>query len=155
MASAPHPRLLRAHGRARRHEPATTLAVLLCTAALLGSGCSGGARQTGTTGSTLAGPVARGHVLYTQDGCSGCHALDGSRLTGPSWKGLAASRVQLSDGHTVTASDAYLRAHIVEPQRFTVAGYPGEVMAQATAPLQLREHPQEVSALIAFIDSLR
>ncbi len=130
------------------------LSALLCCAALLAAGCGGSSQQTSTS-STLAGPAARGRTLYTQDGCSGCHSLDGSRLTGPTWKGLAGSRVRLNDGQTITASNAYLRTHIVEPQRLTVAGYPGEVMDQATAPLELHKHPQEVSALIAFIDSLR
>jgi cytochrome c oxidase subunit II len=125
--------------------------------ALLAGGCGGGAGHT-TTGAASAQPAtpaARGQALYTQDGCSGCHSLDGTRLAGPTWKGLAGASVHLSDGQTVVADNAYLSRHIVEPRAFTVVGYPGEVMAQAIAPLELRKHPADVSSLVAFIDSLR
>lgn len=89
------------------------------------------------------------------DGCSGCHSLNGTRLTGPSWKGLAGSHVTLSNGKTITATNAYLTRHIVEPNAMTVQGYPGEVMAEAIETLGLKNKPNEVQALVAFIDSLK
>lgn len=158
-----------------RHEDAPRtaygagpLVALACTLALAIVGCGGGQSQSGagssastaasnasTTSAQASTPVARGRVLYAQDGCSACHSIDGSRLTGPSWKGLAGSVVHLSDGHTLIADDAYLRRHIVKPQAYTVAGYPGEVMAQAISQLELSKRPREVGALVAFIDSLR
>jgi cytochrome c oxidase subunit 2 len=121
--------------------------------ALLTTGCGSSTHQSG--GTATASPVAHGRTLYTQYGCAACHSLDGSRMTGPTWKGLAGSRVHLGSGRTVLADNAYLSRHITEPQAFTVAGYPGEVMAEAIAPFELRKHPGEVSALVAFIDSLR
>ena len=75
-------------------------------------------------------------------------------MAGPSWKGLAGSQVRLSDGRNVTADDAYLTRHIVEPNAFTVAGYPGDVMAQAIEALDLKSKPADVRALVVFIDSL-
>jgi cytochrome c551/c552 len=99
--------------------------------------------------------VSQGSRLYQTDGCAGCHSLNGTRLVGPSWKGLAGSRVRLTDGRTVTADDAYLTRHILEPNAMTVQGYPGEVMGQAIEVLDLKAHPAEVRDLVAFIDSLR
>ncbi len=99
--------------------------------------------------------VTRGRELYEADGCSDCHSLDGTRMTGPSWEGLAGSRVTLSDGRTVTADDAYLTRHIIEPNALTVQGYPGEVMAQAIETFDLKRKPEDVRALVAFIDSVR
>jgi cytochrome c oxidase subunit 2 len=96
----------------------------------------------------------RGQQLYDEFGCGGCHSLDGTRLTGPTWKGLAGSTVHLSDGKTVVADETYLREHIVEPERWHVAGYPAGVMAQATAELNLHKRPAEVADLVAFIESL-
>lgn len=123
---------------------------------LAGCGGSGATTSSGQASTGRSGTlVARGSELYTSDGCSGCHSLNGIRITGPSWKGLAGSRVQLSDGRTVIASNAYLTRHIVEPDAMTVQGYPSGVMAQAIEVEDLRAHPEEVEALVAFIDSLR
>jgi cytochrome c oxidase subunit 2 len=122
------------------------------------AGC-GGASQ-GTTHSAPGTPAAsaqvtKGRELYAADGCEGCHSLDGTRLTGPSWKGLAGSEVTLSDGRTLTATDAYLTRHIVEPDALTVRGYPAQVMGEAVEGLSLRAKPADVAAIVAFIESLR
>ena len=122
-------------------------------------GCaSPGGQSTTSSASTpqTGGPqVSRGRKLYQVDGCSGCHSLNGTRLTGPSWKGLAGSRVKLSDGRTLTADDPYLTRHIIEPNALTVQGYPGAVMAQAIETFDLKNKPADVRALVAFIDSVR
>jgi cytochrome c oxidase subunit 2 len=126
---------------------------VLC--ALCGCGGSPRAAATSSTGSAAQGsPVARGQALYFADGCDACHSLDGSRESGPSWKGLAGSRVRLSDGSTVVADDAYLTRHIVEPNALTVQGYPGSVMAESIQGLDLAHKPADVAALVAFIDSV-
>jgi mono/diheme cytochrome c family protein len=129
--------------------------LLLAAAPCLAAGC-GASRSTHSATIPRAGgsPVARGAVLYRDDGCSGCHSLNGTRLAGPSWKGLAGSRVTLTSGRRVIADDAYLTRHIVEPNALTVRGYPHGVMAQAIEALDLKHRPAEVRALVAFIDSL-
>ncbi|MGA2321174.1 MAG: cytochrome c [Solirubrobacteraceae bacterium] len=140
---------------AQRLIAVIALGVLLC----LASGCASTAHPTTTTSSNTSpaagSPVARGRELYRADGCSGCHSLNGTRMSGPPWKGLAGSRVTLSDGQTLTADDAYLTKHIVEPNAVTVQGYPGDVMAQATETFDLKSKPADVRALVAFIDSVR
>jgi cytochrome c2 len=136
---------------------ATGLAIL--TVCLLGAGCGSGPRHGPANGagvsSTDGSPVARGKVLYQADGCVACHSLNGTRLTGPTWKGLAGSKVKLDGNRTVIASDAYLAKHITEPNALTVEGYPGEVMAEAIETLDLKKKPSDVRALVAFVDSLR
>lgn len=126
---------------------------------IVGCGGSGAATSSGHASTASTGRsgtlVAKGSELYASDGCSGCHSLNGTRMTGPSWRGLAGSTVQLSNGRSVTATDAYLTRHIVEPDAMTVEGYPRGVMAQAIEAENLRAHPEEVKALVAFIDSLR
>jgi cytochrome c oxidase subunit 2 len=134
--------------------------VLLTAGGLcLAGGCGNTSHQTSnstpTTASAGGSSVARGRALYQSDGCASCHSLNGIRLTGPSWKGLAGSQVKLSSGRTVTADDAYLAKHITEPNALTVRGYPADVMAQAIETLGLKTKPADVRALVAFIDSLR
>ena len=46
-------------------------------------------------------PVELGEKMYNQQGCAGCHSLDGTIKTGPSWKGVFGSTESLSDGSTV------------------------------------------------------
>lgn len=154
MTSNAHPTATRRGLRSLR----TAITLLLAISALsLVSGCGNTAHHAPSTpnASIDSSPVTRGRALYQTDGCAGCHSLNGTRLTGPSWKGLAGSRVKLSSGKTITADDAYLAKHITEPNALTVQGYPADVMAQAIETLDLKNRPADVRALVAFIDSLR
>lgn len=76
-------------------------------------------------------------------------------MTGPTWKGLAGSRVELTNGKTVVANAGYLTRHIVEPDAMTVQGYTRGVMAQAIESFDLKQKPADVRALVAFIQSLQ
>lgn len=149
----------RATSRLRRYTRAGAFALITVgVPAGLATGCGSAPRQTGSTSGaahTQGSPVARGRNLYTADGCAGCHSLDETRLEGPTWKGLAGSRVGLSDGRTVAADNAYLERHIVEPNALTVQGYPGQVMAESIQSLDLQHKPADVAALVAFIDAAR
>ena len=68
-------------------------------------------------------PEGRGQLLVTANGCAACHSIDGSaRPTGPTWFGLFGSEVQLADGATVTADEAFLTESIKDPAAKIVAG---------------------------------
>ncbi len=140
---------------ARERGSVLVLGLLLC----LAGGCTGTQHRdsaaTSSPAQAVGSPVARGREIYQADGCSDCHSLNGTRGTGPSWKGLAGSRVKLSNGEILTADGSYLRRHIIEPDALTVAGYPGEVMAEAIGAFDLKSKPADVRALVAFIDSVR
>ena len=81
-------------------------------------------------------PEERGALWYSEppDGqyaaCSGCHSIDGSTMAGPTWLGLYGHQVQLTDGTTVTADDAYIRESILNPNAKIVAGFQPDVMPQ-------------------------
>ena len=53
-------------------------------------------------------PEGLGQLLTVKNGCVGCHSVDGSPLTGPTWFGLFGSNVELADGTTVIADEALL-----------------------------------------------
>jgi cytochrome c oxidase subunit II len=80
-----------------------------------------------TAESAQQSPAERGEALANQNGCLGCHSIDGTRRVGPSFKGLMGSeRTVTKDGKTVTvqADTAYLIQSIREPASEVVEGYP-------------------------------
>jgi len=94
-------------------------------------------------------PEGQGELLYVKYGCVGCHSLDGSPRTGPSWLNLYESQVSLADGTTGFAEEGYLRESITDPNATIVEGYP------SPSPMpQFSLTDEEVTNLIAFIKSL-
>jgi cytochrome c oxidase subunit II len=65
----------------------------------------------------------QGAALFRSLGCSGCHT-PGSTVHAPELHGLYGRPVQLADGRTVTADEAYLRDCILLPGKNRVAGFP-------------------------------
>jgi cytochrome c2 len=109
-----------------------------------------------TTSTSPSGRLAaRGEELFAADGCAGCHSLDGTAGAGPTVKGLAGRRVELDDGSTTTADDAYLKKAITDPDTEIVKGYQEGVMSRAIASFDLAGKPQDVAALVAFIKARR
>ena len=94
---------------------------------------------------------ARGERLFKLKGCVACHSTDGTKLVGPTWKGLFGSQVAvLAEGKetTVTADDEYITRSIRHPPKEVVKGFPPQ-MPQA----DLKE--RDVADLVAFIKGLR
>lgn len=97
------------------------------------------------------GPLAaRGRRVATREGCMQCHSVDGSRLLGPTWRGLFGSEVALRSGESVRADEAYLTESMMDPQAKVVADF-----APAMPSYQGQLEPPEVAALVEFIKSLR
>jgi len=97
--------------------------------------------------------VAQGKELYTKDGCSGCHSLDGTAGAGPTWKGLYDSQVSLDDGSTVTADDAYLEKSITDPDAEIVQGFQKGIMSASVPKGAIP--PEDAKALVAYIESVK
>ncbi|WP_407168753.1 cytochrome c oxidase subunit II [Bradyrhizobium sp. ORS 111] len=90
----------------------------------------------------------QGKALFLSLGCSGCHT-PGSTVHAPDLKGLYGSTVQLADGRTVTADEAYLRDCILLPDKNRVAGFP-PLMPNFSGSVT----PGQVISLVAYIKSL-
>ena len=73
----------------------------------------------GSAGGTL---VQQGERLFSELACQSCH-LAGPTQRGPALTGLFGRTVQLKDGTTVTADNAYLRESVLNPTARVVAGY--------------------------------
>lgn len=105
------------------------------------------------TGNEAKGLAEEGKVLSRQKGCVSCHTTDGRPSVGPTWKGVAGSKVVLDDGTTVTADDAYLTESILHPSVKTVKGFKAGQMETVIKENSLT--PDEVKALVAYIKTLR
>lgn len=116
---------------------------------------SGGATEAATEPSGGGGALPEGNAdngkqLATSLGCVACHSTDGSKLTGPSWKGLYGSQVELEGGSTVTADDAYIHESIVDPNAKVVKGF-APIMPSFASQVD----DQKVADIIAYIKTLK
>lgn len=109
-----------------------------------------GRRGAPLTESELAG---QGKTLFADNGCAACHSLDGSAGAGPSLEGAAGRKVELTDGSTVTADDAYLARAIADPDAQIVKGYRAGVMSAAISGFGLNGKPDDIRALVAFLQA--
>ena len=119
----------------------------IASAALAVSVFAGGAALEGCGSSVPPGDATAGKALFSSQGCSHCHKLDGRDFIGPNLVGLFGTRVALADGTTVVADRAYLAESIANPGAKKVAGK-SAVMPPKTLTAQ------QVDDLVAFIVSL-
>jgi cytochrome c oxidase subunit 2 len=91
-----------------------------------------------------------GREVAVRRACFACHTIDGQRHVGPTWRGLYDSKVELTDGRTVTADESYLTKSMMEPRADVVVGY-NPVMPSYHALLT----EPETAALVEYIKSLR
>jgi len=94
-------------------------------------------------------PEGQGKLLTVRNGCIGCHSTDGAKMTGPTWFQLYGSKVELADGTTVIADDAYITESILNSKAKEVAGFSPTVMP----PYALTD--EEISNIIAYFKTLK
>lgn len=88
-----------------------------------------------------------GAQLYKAKGCNACHTIDGSKLVGPSFKGVYGKKESTSAGE-VDVDDAYLKESMLTPLAKIVTGFP-----PIMPPLPLDE--VEVKSLSLYIATLK
>ncbi len=81
--------------------------------------------QTGDEDSASGGDdlSEQGRLLAENQGCLGCHSVDGSASVGPTWKGLYGKTETLADGNRIEVDEDYLKESIVDPNAAVVEGY--------------------------------
>lgn len=90
----------------------------------------------------------RGEQLFVQNGCQGCHSLDGTDGVGPTHQNLFGRTETMQDGSTVTVDSAYVHESIVNPSDRIVEGYqpvmvPYDYLSEA-----------EIASIIAYLRTL-
>lgn len=114
---------------------------------------TGGGGTGTTTVPVTPALVAAGKKYAAHYNCEGCHTINGQKSTGPTWKGLAGSKVHQTDGTTVTATDSYLIRIITDPSTAKVEGYDSGVMAEVIAPGEVSD--AQARAIVAYIKTLK
>ncbi len=97
-------------------------------------------------------PVSKGKRLVENNGCIGCHSLDGSPSVGPTWAGAFGSERSLMGGTTVTIDETYLYQSIIAPNAEVADGFPASVMPSNYGDMFTDE---DIQNMIAFIKSLQ
>ena len=91
--------------------------------------------------------ASSGAELAQSKGCTACHSQDGSKMLGPTWKGLFGSTRVLTSGQSIEVTDAYLMESIFQPNAKIAKGFP-----PVMPPPVISE--QEAQAIIELIKSL-
>lgn len=91
----------------------------------------------------------RGERLFNELRCQTCH-LPGATILAPPLNGLYTQPVQLADGRTVIADDAYLRESILNPKAKIVSGY------EAVMPTyQNQVSEEDILAIITYLKNMK
>ncbi len=126
--------------------------VAVAIVAVLGpvTACSGNdgstSADTGANGGS-AELAAEGADLVESYSCTNCHTSDGSKSTGPTWKGIWGTEETLSDGRTVTVDEEYVRRSITDSGTDVVDGF-SSIMPSFNLDAD------ELEAITAYIASL-
>ncbi len=100
----------------------------------------------GATGTSMAD---QGEKLFEQYGCVTCHVVDQQGRC-PSLRNVYGHLVQLDDGRTVLADEAYIRESILNPNAKIVKGYKKDLMPV----FQGQINEEGLLQLIVYIKSL-
>ena len=95
-----------------------------------------------------ADPAQRGRLLAEEQGCTGCHSVDGSAGVGPTFKGAWGRREALEGGRQVTVDEPYVVRSIKTPSADVVKGFPD---AMPQVPLT----DAQIQDLVAWLKTLR
>lgn len=124
---------------------AVPASLIICAAIVVGCG--------GQDTPTPADPTQAAGLALVERNCVGCHSLDGTDRAGPTFANLAGSQVQLEDGRSLTADDAYLTRAIADPDAEIAEGYSKGIMSASVDPGEFSE--EEIAQMVAYIKSVR
>ncbi len=103
---------------------------------------------------TLAEKMMPGEILMKKQACIACHSTDGSKLVGPSFKGLYGSKVTVlvnGEKKEIIADDEYIKNSILDPNSEVVEGFPQGIMTNYSG--QISE--DEIKQFIEYIKTLK
>jgi cytochrome c oxidase subunit 2 len=98
-------------------------------------------------------PGAEGKLLTEQKGCIACHSADGTKIVGPSYKGIFGHKTTVETNgkdREITVDEAYLKKAILDPNADIVKGFPKGSMPDYKAML----NDEQVGKIIEYIKTL-
>lgn len=102
----------------------------------------------------IESPAAAGRRIMQNIGCFACHSIDGTKLVGPTFKGVYGHEVTVTTGRekrTIIADDEYIRKSIYDPNDDIVEGYGRGLMLSYRG--QLSE--DDVTLIIEYLKTLK
>ncbi|MDY0103735.1 MAG: cytochrome c oxidase subunit II [Lentimicrobium sp.] len=112
------------------------------------------ADTTGQAALARATPGLKGKQLVQSNGCIACHSIDGSKIIGPSFKGIYGHEVTVmteEKERTITVDDAYIKTSIYEPNADIVQGYTKGMMVSYKEQLT----DEDVGEIIEYLKTLK
>ena len=112
------------------------------------------ADTTGQAAMAKATPGLKGKQLVQSSGCVACHSVDGSKLIGPSFKGVYGHTVSVMTNdkeREITADDEYIKRSIYEPNADVVKGFTKGMMVSYKEQLT----DEEVGEIIEYLKTLK
>ncbi|MGE5382096.1 MAG: cytochrome c oxidase subunit II [Omnitrophica WOR_2 bacterium] len=103
---------------------------------------------------SAANPAAAGKKLTELNGCIACHSSDGTKLVGPSFKGIYGTKQKVETNgksREVTVDDAYIKNSIYNPDADVVEGFKKGQMTSFKEQLK----DQDIQQIIEYIKSLK
>ncbi len=98
---------------------------------------------------TVVVSAESGKTLFETKGCTACHSVDGSAMTGPTFKGLWGRAEQTNKG-PITVDADYITESILQPQAKLVNGY-----QPVMPPYQGQLKQDQINAIIEYIKTLK
>jgi len=102
----------------------------------------------------LDSPTANGKRIMKNIGCFACHSVDGSKLVGPTFKGIYGHKVTVvsaGNEREVTVDDEYIKKSIYDPNADVVKGFNKGLMLSYTG--QLSE--DDVKQITEYLKTLK
>jgi cytochrome c oxidase subunit II len=102
----------------------------------------------------IESPTATGKRIMQNIGCFACHALDGTRLVGPSFKGIWDTQRTVVTGketHQVLVDEEYIKSSIYDPNVDVVEGFAKGLMLSYEG--QLSE--DDITNIVEYLKTLK
>ncbi len=112
------------------------------------------AQPAATTSAAAPVPGEEGLAIVKVQGCLVCHSTDGSRIVGPTYRGLyGRQQTVLRNGTpvTITADDEYIKRSIYDPNYEITQGYPANIMQSYKGTL----NDNDIAKIIEYLKTLK
>jgi len=101
----------------------------------------------------MAKPGVAGLKVLRDNGCIACHSLDGSKLVGPSYKGILGHEVEVETNgaqRILTVDAEYIKKSIYNPDDDIVVGFSKGLMRSYENELT----DEEIDQIVVYLETL-
>lgn len=102
----------------------------------------------------MESPGANGKKIMQNIGCFACHTVDGTKLVGPSFKGIWGHEATVITGgqkRTVTVDEEYIKKSIYDPNADVVDGYMKGLMVSYQGQLK----DEDIEEIIEYLKTVK